>query len=44
MGADVEITVEIKAHIPEGVSEHVERIVSENCRELRFKDFGFERE
>lgn len=38
----VEITVEIRANVPEGVPDHVERIVSENCRTLEFKDFGFE--
>jgi predicted AAA+ superfamily ATPase len=44
MGSNVEITVEIKVDVPEGIPEHVERIVSENCRTLRFKDFRFERE
>jgi hypothetical protein len=44
MGADVEITVEIKADVPEGVPENVERIVSENCQTLKFKDFEFDRE
>lgn len=40
-GADVEITLEIRADAPEGVPDQVERIVSENCRTLKFKDFGF---
>jgi uncharacterized protein len=43
MGADVEITVEIRAEVPEGIPADVEHIVSENCRTLKFRDFGFER-
>lgn len=42
MGADVEITLEIRADVPEGIPEHIERTVSENCRTLKFSDFGFE--
>lgn len=42
MGADVEITLEIRADVPEGIPEHIERTVSENCRQLKFTDFGFE--
>jgi hypothetical protein len=44
MGANVEVTLEIKADILEGLPEHVERIVSENCRTLKFRDFGLEGE
>ena len=31
-----------RANVPDGVPDHVQRIVSENCRTLKFKDFGFE--
>lgn len=42
MDADVEITLEIHAEIPEGAPDNVVRIVTENCRTLRFKSYGFE--
>ncbi len=42
MGTNVEVTLEIRVDIPESVPEHVERIVSENCRTLKFRDFSFE--
>ena len=42
--ANVEINLEINAEIPEGVPENVERTVTENCRALKFKNFGFEKE
>jgi hypothetical protein len=42
--AEVEITLEIRADISEGVPDDVERTVSENCRTLKFVDFKFERE
>lgn len=42
--ADVKVTVEISADVPEGVSEDVQRIVTENCQTLRFKGHGFEKE
>ena len=44
MGSNVEITLEIKADVAEGVPDPVERIDSENCRTLKFSDFKFERE
>jgi hypothetical protein len=40
--ANVEITLEIHAEIPEGTPDNVVRTVTENCRTLRFSDFGFE--
>jgi predicted AAA+ superfamily ATPase len=42
VGADVEITLEIRAGLPEGVSDHVVRTVTENCRTLKFTQHGFE--
>ncbi len=44
IGAKVNITLEIHAELPEGVSEQVHRTVTENCRTLKFSDFGFENE
>ena len=41
---DVEIHLEIQAHIPEGAPENVVRTVSENCKTLKFTSHGFERE
>ena len=42
-GADVTVTVEIDARLPDGASEHVVRTVTENGRTLRFDDgSGFE--
>jgi len=43
-GADVKVTVEIVADMPEGAGERTIRTVSENCRTLKFKQFGFEEE
>ena len=42
MGADVNLTLEIEANIPDGTPEHVVRIVIENSRSLKFEDSGFE--
>lgn len=42
--AQVEIVVEIKAHIPYGAQDNTMRTVSENCKVLKFKSFGFEEE
>jgi len=44
MGADVTVTLEITARIPDGVPDNVIRIVTENCRTLKFDDQGFESE
>ena len=43
-GADVEVSVEISATVPDGVSETVRRIVDENCKALRFRSHEFEDE
>ena len=42
VGANVEITLDIHATIPDGAPAHVVRTVTENCRSLRFKEYGFE--
>jgi hypothetical protein len=42
VGAKVEITLEIQAELPDGVPEQVVRTVTENCRTLRFRQYGFE--
>lgn len=42
VGANVEITLEIHAELPEGAPDSTVRTVTENCRTLRFKSFGFE--
>jgi predicted AAA+ superfamily ATPase len=44
VGAEVEITLEIDARIPNGVPDRVVRIVTENSRTLKFTSQGFERE
>jgi len=40
--ADVKVTVEIAADVPDGVSDEIQRIVTENCQTLGFKAHGFE--
>jgi hypothetical protein len=43
LGAQVEITLEIQAELPEGASEKLVRDVTENCRPPpRFNNYGFE--
>jgi hypothetical protein len=42
MSADVKVTLEIEAEIPDGASEQVVRTVTENCRTLKFTSQGFE--
>ncbi len=43
-GADVRVTLEIEATVPEGVPEKIVRTVTENSRTLKFASHGFERE
>jgi len=40
--AEVEVTLEIHAQIPEGASQELVRTITENCRTLRFGSYGFE--
>lgn len=42
VGSNVEITLEIHCELPDGASEKLVRDVTENCRTLRFGNFGFE--
>jgi predicted AAA+ superfamily ATPase len=42
LGANVQVTLEIHADIPSGVPDETVRTVTENCRTLKFEDFGFE--
>jgi hypothetical protein len=44
VGADVTVTLELHADVPSGAPENIVRIVTENCRTLKFSDQGFERE
>jgi hypothetical protein len=43
-GAQVRVMLEIEAQVPDGVPDNVQRIVTENCRTLKFATHGFERE
>ena len=43
-GANVTLTLEIEADIPDGAPDGVVRIVTENSRTLKFSDSGFEKE
>ncbi len=40
--ADVQLTLEIEAHILGGATPHVVRTGTENARTLKFKEQGFE--
>ncbi len=42
LGADVEVTLEIHARVPDGVPDNVVRIVTENAATLKFSSQGFE--
>jgi predicted AAA+ superfamily ATPase len=42
VGANVEITIEIHAELPDGAGDKLVRDVTENCRTLKFTDYGFE--
>ena len=43
-GSDVQVTLEIAADLPAGADPDTIRTVNENCRTLKFKSSGFERE
>ena len=43
-GAKVQVSVEISAMAPDGVSQTVQRIIDENCKTLRFLSHEFEEE
>jgi hypothetical protein len=42
VGANVEISLEINAELPDGAADKLVRDVTENCRTLKFTTFGFE--
>jgi hypothetical protein len=42
VGAEVTVTLEVTARIPDGVPDNVVRIVTENCHALKFDEQGFE--
>lgn len=44
LGARIDIAMEIHAELPEGTSEHVVHTFNENCRALKFTNYGFEKE
>ncbi|MFN3982362.1 MAG: Swt1 family HEPN domain-containing protein [Caldilinea sp.] len=44
VGARVTVTLDIEVHAPAGVPDKVVSIVAENCRTLKFTNFGFEQE
>jgi hypothetical protein len=43
LGAEVEVVIDIQAHLPDGADDQTLRVVTENCRTLRFDPTsGFE--
>jgi len=42
VGADVQVTLDVQVELPQGASDKLVRDVTENCRTLRFDEFGFE--
>jgi predicted AAA+ superfamily ATPase len=42
VGAETEIVLEIHSKIPDGASPELVRTITENCRTLRFENYGFE--
>jgi predicted AAA+ superfamily ATPase len=44
VGAQVKVTLEVEATVPDGVADDVVRIVTENARTLKFDNQGFENE
>lgn len=43
-GAEVQVTLELRVSVPDGVKEDTVRTVSENAKTLKFGTFSFERE
>lgn len=44
VGADVTVTIEIEARLPNGATDQLVRTVTENSRTLKFDSHGFEKE
>ncbi|MGD0769931.1 MAG: Swt1 family HEPN domain-containing protein [Tepidisphaeraceae bacterium] len=42
VGAKVQVSIEVHAELPDGAGDKLVRDVTENCRTLKFTDFGFE--
>jgi hypothetical protein len=42
LGAEVKVRLEIEAHIPGGVPDHLLRTITENARTLKFRTAEFE--
>lgn len=42
--AEVRVTLEIQAVLPEGAPDHLVRTLTENCRTLKFSNHGFNTE
>lgn len=42
VGADVRVTLEIEASLPDGATDQLIRTVTENSRNLKFTSHGFE--
>ena len=42
LGAEVEVTLEIHARLPDGAPDNVVRTVTENAKTLKFEGYGFE--
>ena len=42
--AEVQVTLELRISVPDGVKEDTVRTVSENAKTLKFQTFSFERE
>jgi hypothetical protein len=38
----VRVTLEVEAEIPDGAPQDLVRTITENCRTLTFKNYGFE--
>lgn len=43
-GVTLSLRLEVEASASKGFSQETIRVVSENCRTLKIKDFGFEKE
>jgi len=41
-GAQVDVSLEVNVHVPDGFTQQTVRTVSENCQTLRVQSFGFE--
>jgi hypothetical protein len=42
VGAEVSITLDVQVNLPTGASDELVRTVTENCRVLKFQNYGFE--